>query len=235
MRTIVIIGSAVVGASLLSFPATAQQKTVKACQEEWRANKDANQAKGITEKAYVTQCRAGGSAAKPAPAPAASSSSQKKTATTPAPAATQQKTVKACQEEWRANKDANQAKGITQKAYVTQCRAGGTAAAPAPAPAPAQTKTTTAPAPAPAPSAPPASTAAARPAATAPAGANQYATEVQAKMRCGSGTIVWANLESKIYHFTGYKDYGSTKSGAYMCERDATSQGMRAAKNEKHP
>lgn len=233
MRTIVVIGSAIVGASLLSFPAIAQQKTVKACQEEWRANKDANQAKGITEKAYVTQCRAGGSAAKPAPAPAASSSSQKKTATTPAPAATQQKTVKACQEEWRANKDANQAKGITQKAYVTQCRAGGTAAAPALAPA--QTKTTTAPAPAPAPSAPPASTAAARPATTAPAGANQYATEVQAKMRCGSGTIVWANLDSKIYHFTGNKDYGNTKSGAYMCERDATSQGMRAAKNEKHP
>ena len=235
MRTIGVIGLAIVGASLLSFPAIAQQKTVKACQKEWRANKDANQAKGITEKAYVTQCRAGGSAAKPAPAPAASSSSQKKTATTPAPAATQQKTVKACQEEWRANKDANQAKGITQKAYVTRCRAGGTAAAPAPAPAPAQTKTTTAPAPAPAPSAPPASTAAARPATTAPAGANQYGTEVQAKMRCGSGTIVWANLESKIYHFTGYKDYGSTKSGAYMCERDATSQGMRAAKNEKHP
>jgi cytoskeletal protein RodZ len=232
MRTILVIGLAIVGASLLSFPAVAQQKTVKACQEEWRANKDANQAKGITEKAYVTQCRAGGSAAKPASAPAASSSSQKKTATAPAPASKQQKTVKACQEEWRANKDANQAKGITEKAYVTQCRAGGTAAAPAPAPA--QTKTTTAPAPAPAASAPPASTAA-QPATTAPAGANQYATEVQAKMRCGSGTIVWANLESKIYHFTGYKDYGGTKSGAYMCERDATSQGMRAAKNEKHP
>jgi hypothetical protein len=182
----------------------------------------------------VTQCRAGGSAAKPAPAPAASSSSQKNAATAPAPAATQQKTVKACQEEWRANKDANQAKGVTQKAYVTQCRAGGTAAAPAPVPTPAQTKTTTAPAPAPAPSAPPASTAA-RPATTASAGVNQYATEVQAKLRCGSGTIVWANLDSKIYHFTGNKDYGNTKSGAYMCERDATSQGMRAAKNEKHP
>lgn len=24
-------------------------------------------------------------------------------------------------------------------------------------------------------------------------------------------------------------------NGAYMCERDAQSQGMRAAKNEKHP
>ncbi len=70
MRTIAIICSAVVGVSFLSLPAVAQQKTVKSCQEEWRANKDANQAKGITEKAYVTQCRAAGGAA-PAAAPAA--------------------------------------------------------------------------------------------------------------------------------------------------------------------
>jgi hypothetical protein len=47
--------------------------------------------------------------------------------------------------------------------------------------------------------------------------------------------VVWANLDSKIYHFTGYKEYGKTKAGAYMCEQDATGQGMRAAKNEKHP
>ncbi len=66
-------------------------------------------------------------------------------------------------------------------------------------------------------------------------GANQYTTEAQAKARCGSGTVVWANLKSKIYHFAGHKDYGNTKEGAYMCERDATSEGMRAAKNEKHP
>ena len=67
MRTITAISCAIIGVSVLSFPALAQQKTVKACQEEWRANKDANQAKGITEKAYVTQCRAGGVAAQPAP------------------------------------------------------------------------------------------------------------------------------------------------------------------------
>jgi hypothetical protein len=231
MRAIVAIGCAIVGASLFSFPALAQQKTVKACQEEWRANKDANQAKGITEKAYVTQCRAGTSAATPKAAPAASSSSDKKT-TAAAPAATAQKTVKACQEEWRANKDANQAKGITEKAYVTQCRAGGTVAAPTPAAAP-PARSTAAPAPS---SPPPARTTSQPPAATmAPTGANQYTTEGQAKGRCGSGTVVWANLDSKIYHFTGYKDYGHTKTGAYMCERDATSQGMRAAKNEKHP
>src|SRR5262245_51317378 len=103
MRTIIAISCAVIGASILSLPAFAQQKTVKACQEEWRANKDANQAKGITEKAYVTQCRAGGTAAQP---------SQTTTTAAPVSPGAAQKTVKACQEEWRANKDANQAKGI---------------------------------------------------------------------------------------------------------------------------
>ena len=234
MRSSVMIACAIAGASLLSFPAIAQQKTVKACQEEWRANKDANQAKGVTEKAYVTQCRAAGSATT-TPAPSTSqkkTASEKKTSTAAPPAADGQKTAKACRDEWRANKDANQAKGVTEKAYITQCRSGGTVAAPAPAPAPAPTPTRTT---TPTPSAPPPATTAARPAATTPTGANQYATEGQAKLRCLMGTVVWANLNSKIYHFSGHKDYGNTKSGAYMCESDATTQGMRAAKNEKRP
>ena len=150
------------------------------------------------------------------------------------PAMGQQKTVKACQEEWRANKAANQAKGITEKAYVTQCRAGTTAATPAPAAPTAATPPKTTPS-----AAPTTRSRAARPAApaspTASSGANQYSTEAQAKARCGSGVVVWANLNSKIYHFAGHKDFGHTKSGAYMCERDAMSEGMRAAKNEKHP
>ena len=221
MRTITAISCAIIGLSVLSFPALAQQKTVKACQEEWRANKDANQTKGITEKAYVAQCRAGGVAAQPAPSSTTSAA--------PVPAAAGQKTAKACRDEWRANKNANQAKGITEKAYVTQCRAGGTVASPAPmAPPPAQTRTTTA-------APPPAATTGTRTAATTPTGANQYSTEGQARFRCGGGTVVWANLDSKIYHFTGHKEYGKTKAGAYMCEQDATTQGMRAAKNEKHP
>jgi hypothetical protein len=151
------------------------------------------------------------------------------------PTLAQQKTVKACQEEWRANKAANQANGITEKAYVAQCRTGA-AATPAPS-APTQALKPTA-KPAAAPMAPATN---ARPAApTAPTaaistGANQYSTEAQAKARCSSGTVVWANLSSKIYHFAGHKSYGHTKSGAYMCESDAVSQGIRAAKNEKHP
>jgi hypothetical protein len=233
MRTIAVIGAAFIGATLLSFPSIAQQKTVKACTEEWRANKAANEAKGVTLKSYVTQCRAGGAAqTQTAPPPA----SQK--TTTAAPAATGQKTVKACTEEWRANKAANEAKGLTLKAYVADCRTGKTTAQPTLFPTqPQQTRTTTAPPPAAQPpqQAPKTTTGAAPPAATAPTGANQYATEGQAKFRCVGGTVVWANLDSKIYHFSGNKTYGQTKAGAYMCERDAQGQGMRAAKNEKHP
>src|ERR1700688_946108 len=44
--------------------AHAQQKTEKACKEEWQANKAANQSAKITEKAYVEKCR--GAATTPA-------------------------------------------------------------------------------------------------------------------------------------------------------------------------
>ena len=158
----------------------------------------------------------------------------------------QQKTAKACREEWQANKAANQANGITERAYVEQCRSGAapaqTTAAP-PAPAPAPTAAPAAPAPAPTAAAPPARpapqpTSTARTAPTTPAnpvGANEFSTEAQAKARCPTDTVVWANLKSKVYHFSGTRFYGDTKNGAYMCERDSLAEGMRAAKNETHP
>ena len=156
---------------------------------------------------------------------------------------TQQKTAKACQEEWRANKAANQAAKITEKAYVDKCRAG--AATPATAPAAAKPAAPAAAAPAAPAAAAPAKPAAVVPAATAPrqvpapaaaaTGVNQYTTEAQAKARCPSDTVVYVNLKSKIYHFAGHKDYGTLKSGTYMCEKDTAGAGARAAKNEKHP
>jgi hypothetical protein len=246
------ICSAIIGVAALTPVAIA--KTAKECRAEWTANKAANQAKGITQKAYVDKCRAADSAEKPKATPAASTAKEKastakeketaakeksssKTAT---PAAGGKNTVKEGQSEWRANKAANQAKGITEKAYVEQCRAGTAAVTPPPPPtqtkmtppvsAPKETKT------APAPMAP------AKPAARTeppgmgkPAGANQFAAEGAAKAHCPAGLVVWVNLDSKIYHFSGYSDYGHTKEGAYMCEKDAEAQGMRAAKNEKHP
>jgi hypothetical protein len=66
-------------------------------------------------------------------------------------------------------------------------------------------------------------------------GANQYSTEMLARAHCLTDTVVWANTRSNIYHFHGTENYGTTKRGAYMCERDALAGGIRAAKNERHP
>src|SRR6202035_2974396 len=145
-RLVALLGAALVGFMACSGPALAQQKTAKACQDEWRANKDANQAAGITEKAYVDKCRAGGAAAQPSATPAAATTAAP---SAPRSAAPGQKPAKACQDEWRANKAAYQSGGITEKAYVDKCRAGETIALPA-APVPAPTMAAPTPASAPA-------------------------------------------------------------------------------------
>jgi hypothetical protein len=249
LRLAAVICSTLIGLVILSSQTVAGQKTIKACQEEWRANKAANQANGITEKSYVDQCRAGGAPTQPTAAPEPSIApppSPRATARPSRPAQTVagQKTIKACQEEWRANKAANQANGITEKSYVDQCRAGGaptqpTAAPAAPSPGRTAAPTPTAPAPpatappirpAPSPTAGPTS-----PPRGTPVGTNQFATEEQAKARCPSDTVVWANLKSHIYHFSGDRNYGTTKDGAYMCESDTVAAGFRAPKNEEHP
>ncbi len=74
-----------------------------------------------------------------------------------------------------------------------------------------------------------------RTATPSPGEGNQFPTEAQAKTRCRPDTVVWVNLGAKVYHFSGYKDYGTTKKGAYMCEKEATRQGFHAPKAEKHP
>jgi hypothetical protein len=231
----VVMCSAVLGLMMLSSSAIAQQKTAKDCREEWRANKAANQANGVTEKAYVAQCRGG---AAPAQTTAAPPPPPPPPAPPPSAEATGQKTAKDCREEWRANKAANQANGVTEKAYVAQCRSGAapaqTTAAPPPPPPPAPAPTAAAPPSRPPPPPPPA--AGPNPTVAAnPAGANEFSTETQAKARCPTDTVVWVTLTSKIYHFSGTRFYGNTKHGAYMCERDAGAAGIRAAKNETHP
>jgi hypothetical protein len=216
------------------------QKTANACRDEWRANKAANQANGVTEKAYVDQCRGGAAPAQTTAAPPPSAPAP--TAAAPQ-TATGQKTAKTCRDEWRANKAANQANGVTEKAYVDQCRGGAAPAQTTAAPPPPAHAPTAAPAPAPTAAAPqpkpaPTPTSTAAPASTTPGtpvGANEFSTEAQAKARCPADTVVWVNLKSKVYHFSGTRYYGETKSGAYMCEHDSLAEGMRAAKNETHP
>jgi hypothetical protein len=59
MRTVsvAVMCSALAGFWGAAPPALAQQKTEKACQREWAANKAIFQPKGITEEEYVDECR----------------------------------------------------------------------------------------------------------------------------------------------------------------------------------
>ena len=228
-------------------------KTAKDCTAEWRADKAGMQARGITEKAYVEQCKEGASpiAVAPPPRPSVSLPSTAPTQTSSAPT---QKTAKDCVAEWRADKAGMQARGTTEKAYVEQCKTGAvtpTATAPepkattAPTPVPKQASPATLPTPAQPPQKPaPTTTAAPVPAPAPPSPATkseatleagQFADDASAKARCPTDTVVWVNLPSKVYHFAGTKSYGTTKRGAYMCEKDAIAAEDRASKTEKHP
>src|SRR5262245_45067374 len=117
-----LAGSVLIGLSSLSFSVLAQQKTVRGCQQEWRANRTALQANGMTEKAYVADCRSVSAPPKPDTATIAP--------TTPAQEAGADSTIKACQEEWRAKRATGEVTAITEKAYVEQCYTGNKAAAP---------------------------------------------------------------------------------------------------------
>ena len=64
----------------------------------------------------------------------------------------------------------------------------------------------------------------------APAEKGQYASEAEAKATCPSDAVVWVNSISKIYHPSGSRSYGKTRSGAYMCEKDSLAAGFRAPK-----
>lgn len=142
------------------------------------------------------------------------------------------KTAKECDTEYAANKAAIEAAKEKKADFIAACKAlaaGQTTPIGAAAPAAASKS------PPPAPSPPPAAPPAGKTATGGASGANEFSAEAQAKAKCPTGTVVWVNLKSKVYHFAGNPDYGTTKQGAYMCEADATAAGDRAAKNEKHP
>lgn len=151
------------------------------------------------------------------------------------------KTAKDCEAEWRANKAAIQGAHKTKRTFMTECRSdtGQTAAVPsqaAPGETAQQPPANAAPSPAPSRRAtrePPANRP--RTGTTISTGAGEYATEMEAKAHCPGEIVVWANTRSKVYHFAGSRAYGTTKQGAYMCEKDTASAGLRSAKNEKRP
>ncbi len=203
-------------------------KTVKQCDADYAANKDAIKASGQTKKDYVAACRAGTAAAPTAAAP---------TPVAPAPTAAAPaagKSAKECNTEYSENKAAIKAAGQKKSDFVAACRTGTEtipAAPAAAAPPPVAPPAPAAAAPAPAPMAPAPAPAPMAPRAVAP----MTASEAQAQASCPSDTVVWVNTKSGIYHFKGTHNYGNTKQGTYMCESAAKSAGDRAAENEKHP
>jgi hypothetical protein len=144
-----------------------------------------------------------------------------------------QSIMKQCGDEWKAAKANNTTNGMEWRGFLKQCRdqkegAAAPAAVPVSAPAPA---------PAPAPIAPaPVQTYAPKPKpmqAARPTGAGQFASEAEAKGRCGA-SVVWVNTKGKshTYHYAGSRWYGTTKQGAYMCEADAGAAGYHPSKSK---
>jgi hypothetical protein len=138
--------------------------------------------------------------------------------------------MKQCGDEWKAAKENNTTNGMDWRGFLKQCRdqkegaatpaaapVAAPVAAPAPAPAPMQTYQ-----PKPKPMQ-----------AARPTGAGQFASEAEAKGRCGN-SVVWVNTKGKshTYHYAGSRWYGTTKQGAYMCEADAGAAGYHASKSK---
>ncbi|MGC2397019.1 MAG: hypothetical protein WA579_13610, partial [Rhodomicrobium sp.] len=124
-QTLLICGfSAVLAASLLiSSPSSA--KTVKACEDEWKANKSTIQASGKKKTDFMTECRAETASTEPATAPAAQAApAASSNPSAAAPRARSAKTIRACAAEWTANKASLEASGKTRRDFITECRAG---------------------------------------------------------------------------------------------------------------
>jgi hypothetical protein len=146
--------------------------------------------------------------------------------------------MKQCGAHWQAAKADRTTGGATWSQFLKSCRAqlASTTSAPSqggfapatPAPAPTRAPTQSG-------SLFPWQRPAAQPAGSAASTESGSASAQEAQYRCPGSTVVWVNEHSHIYHFPGTRDYGRTKSGAYMCEAEAQSSGNRAAMNERHP
>jgi hypothetical protein len=244
-----LLGAAIVAFGLAVGATSANAESVmQACASQWKQAQATGATGGQSWPQFLAQCRTGqsSSASTPAsaPAPATQSGSlfpwSQPSAPASAPASNVgagQSVMRQCASQWKDAKAAGTTGGQSWPQFLAQCRTRqGSAAAPsggfAPAPAPA-------PAPVPASQSgslfpwwqqsAPASAAG----ATATPRAGEYTTELAARARCPSDTVVWANTPSRIYHLSGTRYYGNTRRGAYMCEADARAAGYRAAKNRQ--
>ncbi len=226
-------------------PTSAHAESVmKACASQWKQAQTTGATGGQSWPQFLAQCRTSQATSPSTPAPAAQSGSLFPWSQPSAPASATasnvgggQSVMKLCASQWKDAKAAGTTGGLSWPQFLGQCRTRqGSAAAPsggfAPAPAPA-------PASAPAQQSgslfpwwqqsAPASTAG----ATAAPRAGEYTTELAARARCPSDTVVWANTPSRIYHYSGTRYFGHTRNGAYMCEADARAAGYRASRSRQ--
>ena len=229
-------------------PTSANAETVmKACASQWQQAQATGATGGQSWPQFLAQCRR--SQASPAstpvsaPAPAAQSGSLFPWSQPSAPASATasnagagQSVMKLCAGQWKDAKAAGTTGGQTWPQFLAQCTRQRSAAAPSGGFAPA---------PAAAPASAPASqsgslfpwwkesTPASAPGAPATPRVGEYTTELAARARCPSDTIVWANTPTRIYHYSGTRYYGQTRRGAYMCEADARAAGYRATRSRQ--
>ena len=230
-------------------PTSANAESVmKACASQWKQAQTTGSTGGQSWPQFLAQCRTNqtspASTSTPAPAPTTQSGSLFPWSQSSAPASATasnvgagQSVMRLCASQWKDAKAAGTTGGQSWPQFLAQCRTRqGSAAAPSGGFAPA---------PAPAPATTPASQSgslfpwwqqsapASTPGAPATPRVGEYATELAARARCPSDTVVWVNTPSRIYHYSGTRYYGNTRRGAYMCEADARAAGYRAAKNRQ--
>ena len=228
------------GFSVAGVNTASAQSVMRACATEWKQAQVGGTTGGQAWPQFLAQCRTRqGAAAAPAPAPQSGSLFPWSQPSAPTSAAASnaggQSAMRLCASQWKDAKAAGTTGGLSWPQFLSQCRArqgsavsssGGFAPASAPAPAPQsgslfpwwQQSA-------------PASTPASNVGAPSALQAGQYTTELAARARCPSDTVVWVNTPTRIYHYSGTRYYGRTLKGAYMCEADARGGGYRAARN----
>ena len=60
---------------------------------------------------------------------------------------------------------------------------------------------------------------------------DMFSNEDAAQKHCPSDVVVWLNIPTGVFHFKGQRWYGATKSGAYVCKKEAEKEGDRATRN----
>ena len=239
-RSLVAVAALAFGFSV-SGPISASAETVmKACASQWKQAQATGATAGQSWPQFLAQCRTSQAspASTPVSAPAPQSGSLfpwSQPSATPSATASNvgaaQSVMKLCVAQWKDAKAAGTTGGQSWPQFLAQCRrqgsapSGGFASAPAPAPAPNQSGSLfpwwqqSAPASA--------------PGATAIPRAGEYTTELAARVRCPSDTVVWANTPTRIYHYSGTRYFGHTRNGAYMCLADARAAGYRATRSRQ--